>query len=75
MKCADCDADAAYELRWIHGECDPATGHYGQRLSFGQCEAHMAELVRTTDKRYEFKPLTKQAKRQKVSGGQQAWDL
>ena len=73
MKCADCDQDAAYELWWISGGGE--ANLYGVRLSFGQCEDHMSELVRTTDKRYEFKPLSKQARRQKVNAEQQSWDI
>ena len=75
MKCSDCDEPAAYELWWISGTSKPAENHYGFRLSFGQCEHHMSELVRTTDKRYEFKPLSKQARRQKVNAEQQSWDF
>lgn len=75
MDCADCDKPAVYKLWWITGESAPEKGHYGFKLSFGQCEDHMAELVRTTDRRYEFKALTKQAKRQSVSKEQMAWDF
>lgn len=75
VKCADCDEPAAYELWWISGVSVPEENHYGFRLSFGQCEGHMAELVRTTDRRYEVKPLTGRARRSKVVEGQTALDV
>lgn len=75
MKCADCDLTADYELAWITGESDPAKNHYGFRLTFGLCEEHMAELVRTTDKRFEFKALTKAGRKARGMQGQQSWEF
>jgi hypothetical protein len=68
-----CGCDATQRVKWINGAI---TGKwmYGTTEATYMCDHCLAELVRTTDKRYEVKPI-KRRRREVVTPNpdQQQW--
>ena len=74
-ECSQCDQLATQSVEFITGTSDPSKDHYGIRVKMLLCGDHLAELVRTTDRRYVIVPLSNPRRSKAVTGEQMAWDL
>lgn len=74
-ECAHCDQPATQRIEYITGTSDPENDHYGLKIKVTLCDDHLAELVRTTPRRYVIVPLSNPRRSKGAVADQMAWDL
>lgn len=73
--CGECGDPATQKAEWILPVIDMERDIYGVEVALFYCDDHLAELVRTTDKRYTITPLPRGKRATTREGEQQCWTM
>jgi hypothetical protein len=72
--CGECGAKATQKAEWVFPVIDEERDIYGVEVALFYCDEHLAELVRTTTKRYTITPLPRGKRATSTQGEQQCFE-